>query len=120
VTIGNVWLGSMQMDSYAATQDFSQNLNPFTLSNTLYTVPAVLDRITVKVTNLNETLTVTLKPAAGSDYQVTLYTASTNGQISIIYFPSRPLFLYPGDTVTVNITNNNHTGSAGVTMTILY
>jgi hypothetical protein len=72
------------------------------------------------VTNLNETLTVTLKPAAGSGYEVTLYTVSTNGQTSITYFPSRPLFLYPGDTVTLNITNNNHTGSAAVTMTILY
>ena len=120
MTIGNVWLGSMQMDNYAVTQDFSQNLNPFTLSNTLYTVPAVLNRILAKVTNLNETLTVTLKPAAGSDYQVKLFTVSTNGQTSVIYFPSPLLFLYPGDTVTVNITNNNHTGSAGVTMTILY
>ena len=120
MTIGNVWLGSMQMDSYAVTQNFSQNTNPLTLSNTLYTVPAVLDRITAKVTNLNETLTVKLRPAAGADYEVTLYTTSTNGQTSIVYIPSRPLFLYPGDTVTLTITNNNHTGSAAVTMTILY
>lgn len=120
MTIGNVWLGSMQMDSYAVTQDFSQNTDPLSLSNILYTVPAVLDRITAKVTNLDETLTVTLKPAAGSDYEVTLYTGSTSGETEFALFPNRPLFLYPGDTVTVNITNNNHTGSAAVTMTILY
>jgi hypothetical protein len=120
VTIGNVWLGSMQMDTYAATQDFSQNTNPFTLSNTLYTVPSVLDRVTVKLTNLDEMMTVKLKPAAGSDYEVVIFTATTGGKSSIIYLPTRPIFLYPGDTVTLNITNNNHTGFAAATMTILY
>jgi hypothetical protein len=120
VTIGNVWLGSMQMDTYAATYDFSQNTNPFSLSNTLYTVPAVLDRVTVKFTNLNETVSVTLTPAAGPDYEVLVYTTTAVGNSSICFLPYRAIFLYPGDTITLNITNNNHTGSAAVTMTILY
>ncbi|MCL6456705.1 MAG: hypothetical protein K6T85_01740 [Gorillibacterium sp.] len=119
MTIGNVWLGSMQMDSYAISHNFAATSSELILVTNVYNVPAVLDRVLARLNGVHETLSVWIIPAIGIDYEVAVYVTDT-WNFSTVYIPNRPLFLYPGDRVRVKVTNENRVGTGFVTMNILY
>lgn len=109
MSIGNFWLGSLQITEPVGAQNLATN--SFNISTVAFSTPAVFDRFQLNVAAAcTETLTVTLVPAAGSAYKSVLVRQSTSGITSMVYLPDRPINLYPGDTVEVNISNGNLTG----------
>lgn len=61
MTIANVWLGSLQMITVTGSQDLATN--SFNITTPVYSVPAVIDRVTVKVAvACTETLHISLVP----------------------------------------------------------
>lgn len=81
-----------------------------------YTVPAGatfdLNSVTIKfsaapVTGQN--LTIVLDSAVGAAYDVTLYSVdpSVSAATTILWQPPAPLYLRPGDVVTLSYTNTD-------------
>lgn len=109
MTLANVWLGSVSMVTVTGGQDLATN--SFNISTPVYSVPAVVDRITVKVAvTCTETLAISLTPYVGTAYSTILYAASTSGHSSVFWQPDRPLYLYPGDVLNVNVSNGDLSG----------
>jgi hypothetical protein len=57
-----------------------------------------------------ETMMVCLVPYVGTAYSTVLFAASTSGHTSFFYQPDRPLYLYPGDQLKVNVSNGGASG----------
>lgn len=81
-----------------------------------YTVPAGatfdLNSVTIAFSpapTTAENLTIVLDSALGAAYDVTLYTVdpSATSATSIVWQPGAPLYLQPGDVVTVAYTNTD-------------
>lgn len=90
-----------------------------------YTVPTGgtfdLNAVTVKFSaapTTAESFTVVLDSAIGAAYDVLLYSVdpSATSATSIVWQPTAPLFLRPGDIVTVAYTNTD-TRTWGATIT---
>jgi hypothetical protein len=90
-----------------------------------YTVPTGgtfdLNSVTVTLSaapTTSENLTVTLDSAIGAAYDVVLYTVdpSATSATSITWQPTVPLYLRPGDAVTLAYTNTD-TRTWGATIT---
>lgn len=109
MAIGNEWLGSISM--VTVTQGQNLATNSFNMGTVVYSVPAVVDRVTVKVAvQATETLSISLVPYVGTAYSTILFAASTSGHTSFFWQPDRPMYLYPGDVLNVNVSNGNLTG----------
>jgi hypothetical protein len=81
-----------------------------------YTVPAGaifdLNSVTVKFSaapTTSEYLTITLDSAIGAAYDVVLYKVdpSATAALTIVWQPAAPLYLQPGDVVTLAYTNTD-------------
>ena len=81
-----------------------------------YTVPSGatfdLNSVTVKFSaapTTSENLTITLDSALGAAYDVLLYSVdpSATSATSIVWQPDAPLYLAPGDVVTLAYTNTD-------------
>lgn len=90
-----------------------------------YTVPAGgtfdLNSVTIKFSaapTTAEDLTVTLDSAIGAAYDAVLYKVdpSVTSATSIVWQPNAPLYLRPGDVVTLAYTNTD-TRTWGATIT---
>lgn len=109
MTLGNVWLGSVSLVSITGSQNLATN--SFNMGTVVYSVPAVVDRVTVKVAvTCTETMQISLVPYVGTAYSTILFAASTSGHTSFFWQPDRPLYLYPGDVMNVNVSNGDASG----------
>lgn len=119
MTIGNVWLGSMLL----STVDGSQSLatNSLVLNSVVQNAASVCDWISVANVNsaASDTVLISVSPVEGTAFSTVVYSANITGVASVFWQPLRPLFLYPGDTVVVRVTNASLTGTANATMRIL-
>lgn len=81
-----------------------------------YTVPAgatfELNSVTIKFSAApvtSENMTIVLDCALGAAYDVTLYSVdpSVSSAVTILWQPAAPLYLRPGDIVTLAYTNTD-------------
>ncbi len=109
MTVGNVWLGSMQLQQISQAQNLSTN--SFNMNSVVMSVPSVLDRVCIHASSgpVSENFYVNVIPAAGTTYCTMIYqTAALNASATsgnIFYQPNRPLFMYPGDQVNIRVSN---------------
>ena len=109
MTLANTWLGSIILTPVTGNQNLASG--SMNLASVVYSVPAVLDRVAVKIgAACTENLTISLSPYVGTAYSTVMYAANTSGQTSIFWQPTRPLYLYPGDVVNLNVTNTGLSG----------
>ena len=109
MSIGNIWLGSMQVVSIAGAQNLATS--SFNMNSVVQSVPAVIDQILINVAvACTETLTIAKVPVAGTQYSTIIFASSTSGHTSFFWQPDRPLIQAPGDQIKVNISNGNATG----------
>lgn len=116
--IGNFWLGSLQIAQPVGAQNLAAN--SFNMVTAVSSSPAVFDRFQLGIPSAcTETLTITLIPAAGSAYQADLLKMSLSGISSVVYLPDRPMTMYPGDTISVHVSNGNLTGTVNASFIML-
>lgn len=109
MTIGNAWLGTLQLASVSQAQDLS--LAAFSMTSPVLSIASCIDRVTVVLPDAcTETLNVALVPVAGTAYSTIVLNASTSGHSSFFWQPDRPLFMAPGDYVYVTVSNGDTTG----------
>jgi hypothetical protein len=109
VSIGNLWLGSVQLVTIAGAQNLATNT--FNMATVVQSVPAVIDQILINVAvACTETLTIAKVPVAGTQYSTIIFASSTSGHTSFFWQPDRPLIQAPGDQLKVNVSNGNATG----------
>lgn len=119
MSIGNIWLGSVVGHTIAASGDLT--VNSFNMSTTSLSTPGVLAYVSANVSgNMANTMNVTYTPAAGSSYAHVLVRKSMSGLSSYFYRPCPPLFIFPGDSVTLNVSNATATGGIYGSITLLY
>ena len=106
MSLGNVWMGSMAAKTLTGQQ--ALNAGVLTMITTALSVLSVVDRVVVHLGGATtETLTISLNPVDGANFNTVIYRVSTSGFTSFFYQPDRPLFLYPGDQLNVNVSNGN-------------
>ena len=122
MAIGNIWLGSMQLETVAQSQNLATNSATFAMTSAVHSVPSVLDRVTIANSGAqaSETAYLYLIPAAGTAYCSQIYNTSITGKASVFYQPSRPLFLYPNDTIVLKMSNAASAGAVYGTFLVLY
>lgn len=119
MTIGNIWLGSMQYEEVAVSQNLSAAA--FSMASVIHSTPSVVDYVTVHIpAACTETLQIAIVPAAGTAYSTVLFAASTSGYTSFFYQSDRPIFLYQGAQVIVTVSNGDTTGTIDGVMGVLY
>lgn len=109
MTIGSIWLGSVQQVSYNAAQNLATS--SFNMNTVVLSVPSVVDQVLIKVAAAcTETLTISKVPVAGTQYCAVIFRTSTSGHTSFFWQPDRPLLQAPGDLLQVNISNGGASG----------
>ena len=119
MTLGNVWLGSMLVSTVSGSQALASN--SANIVSTVQNVASVADWVAVANvgTKCSDVVQISVRPVEGTAYSTVIYSATLTGVASVFYQPTRPLFLYPGDAVTVHISNAGATGTANVAMRVL-
>jgi hypothetical protein len=118
MSIGNAWLGSLVMQSIDNTQDLATG--SFTMTTPVLSVASTVDWATVRIADTSEVIYISLTPAAGAAYSTIVWQAETSGHSAFFWQPDRPLFLAPGDYLTVRVTNDNTSGTVYGNMLTLY
>lgn len=119
MTLGNVWLGSMVVSTVSGSQSLATaSLN---VVSTVQNVASVCDWVSIASVGAkaSDVVQISVKPVEGTAYSTVMYSATLTGVSSVFWQPTRPLFLYPGDTVNVRVTNASTTGTANVAMRVL-
>jgi hypothetical protein len=116
--IGNAWLGGLIIQSTNDSQDLS--INSMTITSPVLSVPSTLDWITVRVADQTELVTISVTPAAGASYSTIMFVAETSGHSAFFWQPDRPMFLAPGDYVTLRVSNAGLSGVVYANMLTLY
>ena len=119
MTIGNVWLGSMIVSTVTGSQSLATN--SLTVVSVVQNVASVCDWVSVASVGgkASSVVQISVTPIEGTSYSTVIYSGTLTGVKGVFYQPTRPLFLYPGDAVTVYIPNTATTGTANVAMRIL-
>lgn len=119
MTIGNVWLGSMVLATVSGSQELATN--SANIITTVQSVASVCDWVSVAnvASKASDVVQVSISPVEGTAFSTVIYSGTLTGNASVFYQPTRPLFLYPGDTVVVHIPNAGLTGTAHVAMRVL-
>lgn len=119
MTIGNVWLGSLQVATVSQNQDLS--LAAFSMTSPVLSVASCIDRVTMRVKGAcTETMYIAVVPVVGTAYSTIVMNASTSGHTSFFWQPDRPLFLAPGDYIVASVSNGDTTGTIYGGMIQLY
>lgn len=119
MSIGNFWLGSVQCVEIAQAQDLATN--SFNMGTVILSTPSVVDQVLIKVAAAcTETLMITKAPAAGTQYCTVIFAASTSGHTSFFWQADRPLVMYPGDSLNVNISNGGASGQIYGSLITMY
>lgn len=118
MSLGNVWLGSMIVSAVDGSQSLATN--SLNVASVLQTVVSVADWVSVAnvASHASATVQISMTPVEGTAYSTVLYSGTLTGVAGVFYQPTRPLFLYPGDAITVHIPQGT-TGTANVAMRIL-
>ena len=119
MTIANVWLGSMILATVSGSQSLATN--SLVVVSTVQNAASVCDWVAISNVgaSASDIATVSVTPVEGTSYSTVIYSGTLTDVTSLFYQPTRPLFLYPGDTVTVRVTNASTTGTANVAMRVL-
>ena len=119
MTLGNVWLGSMIVSTVGGSQMLASN--SANIISTVQNVASVMDWVAVANTasKASDVVQISMSPVDGTSYSTVMYSASLTGTASVFWQPTRPLFLYPGDAVTVHVSNAGATGTVNITMRVL-
>lgn len=118
MAIGNAWLGSLVVQSTNNSQSLAAN--SMVMTSPVLSVASTIDWMTVKLASQTETITIALTPAAGTAYSTIVFAAETSGHSSFFWQPDRPMFLAPGDYVTLRVTNVGLSGTVYANMLTLY
>jgi len=119
MSVGNVWLGSLVNHTIAASGDLT--VSSFAITTTALSTPAVLVYASVNLSgSMSNTAYVTYSPAAGVNYSQTLKQQALGGLTSYFYQPSPPMYVFPGDTITLKVTNTTALGGVYGSITLLY
>ena len=118
MTLGNVWLGSMIVSTVNGSQSLATN--SLNVVSTVQNVASVCDWVSVSnvASKASAIVQISMTPVEGTAYSTVLYSGTLTGVAGAFYQPTRPLFLYPGDAVTVHIPQGT-TGTANVAMRVL-
>jgi hypothetical protein len=119
LSLGNVWLGSMIVNTVSGSQSLATN--SLTVASVIQSVASVCDWVAVSSpgSKASSVVQVSVTPVEGTAYCSVIYSGTLTGVASVFYQPTRPLFLYPGDAVTVYVPNSALTGTANVSMRVL-
>lgn len=110
MTVGNVWLGDLQVAS--VTQEQFLSLGAFGLTSTVLSIASCVDRVTLRVQGAcTETMNIAIVPVAGTAYSTIVFNASTSGHTSFFWQPDRPLFMAAGDYLYITVSNGDTTGT---------
>lgn len=119
MTLGNIWLGSLQVQSITQAQPLS--LAAFGMTSTVLSIASCVDRATLRIAGAcTETLTIAVVPSAGTAYSTVIYRTSTSGVTSVFWQPDRPLFMAPGDYLYATVSNGDTTGTIYGGLIVLY
>jgi hypothetical protein len=119
MSLGNVWLGSMQVVENTKTQALATN--SFVLGTPVLSVASVVDCVVVNIPSATqEMFYISMTPAAGTSYSTVIYSSTTTGVTNVFYQPERSLFLTPGAYVTVRATNTGVSGTINGAIVQLY
>ena len=118
MSLGNVWLGSMIVSTVSASQSLATN--SANVVSTIQNVASVCDWVAVANpgSKASAIVQISVTPVEGTAYCSVIYSGTLTGVASVFYQPTRPLFLYPGDAVTVHVPQGT-TGTANVSMRVL-
>ncbi len=119
MSIGNVWLGSLIVSTVSGSQSLATN--SCVVQSVIQTVASICDWVAVANvgTKASDVVQISVSPVEGTAYCAVIYSGTLTGQPSLFYQPTRPLYLYPGDTVVARVANASTTGTANVTMRVL-
>ena len=119
MTIGNVWLGSMVVSTVSGSQSLATN--SLNVASVVQNVASVCDWVSVASVGgkASSVVQISVTPVEGTSYSTVIYSGTLTGVNGMFYQPTRPLFLYPGDAVTVHIPMGANTGTANVSMRVL-
>lgn len=119
MTIGNVWLGSMILATVSGSQELASN--SANVASPTQTVASVCDWVAVHNvgTKASDILQISVTPVEGTAYSTVVLSATLTGVANVFYQPTRPLFLYPGDAVTVHVSQAGATGTINIAMRTL-
>ena len=119
MTLGNVWLGSMLLSTVSGSQELATN--SMNVVTTIQNAASVLDWVAVANVGAkaSDILQISISPVEGTAYSTVIYSATLTGVTSVFYQPTRPLFLYPSDAVTVHVSNAGLTGTVNISMRVL-
>lgn len=119
MTLGNVWLGSMVLATVSGSQALASN--SANIVSTVQNAASVADWVAVSNvgTKASDIVQISVSPVEGTAYSTVIYSATLTGVGSLFYQPTRPLFLYPGDKVTVHVSNAGLTGTVNISMRVL-
>lgn len=119
MTVGNIWLGSLVEHTIIASGDLVAN--SYIITTTSLSTPAAFYGAGVTMSGASTNLVfITLTPAAGANYSMTVFNTSTSGQNDIFYRPDPPLFVFPGDSINLMVKNTNATGGVYGFITLMY
>lgn len=119
MTIANVWLGQMILFTASDSQELATN--SANVTSVIQNAASVLDWVSVANvgTKASDILQISVAPVEGTAYCTVIHSATLTGVTSVFYQPTRPLFLYPGDSVKVHVSNAGLTGTVNISMRIL-
>lgn len=119
MTIGNVWLGSMVLMPVSGNQALASN--SANIVSTIQAAASVCDWVSVVNVGgkASDILQISVSPVEGTAYSTVIYSATLTGVTNVFYQPTRPLFLYPGDSVVVHVSQAGATGTVNVAMRVL-
>lgn len=119
MAIGNIWLGSLVDHTIVSSGNLVAN--SYLITSTSLSVAQAVYGVGIAISGAcTEQMLVTYRPVSGANYSMTVYNTSTSGQANIFYRPSPPMFLFPGDTVSVIVKNTQTTGGVYGFITTMY
>jgi hypothetical protein len=118
MTIGNAWLGGLVLQSTNDSQDLSTN--SFVITTPVLSVASTVDWATIRLADATENITISVTPAAGATFSTIIWAAETSGHSAFFWQPDRPMFLAPGDYLTIRVTNDGLSGTVYGNLLTLY
>jgi len=119
MSVGNLWLGTIVGHTIISSGNLAAN--SYNMTTTSLSTPAFLYEAGVTISGAcTNYVIITLTPAAGNQYSNTIYSGSTSGLANIYYRPTPPVYLFPGDTVTLAVKNTNATGGVYGSIKLMY
>lgn len=119
MTIANVWLGSMVLSTVSGSESLATN--SANVTTVVQAAASVVDWVSVANvgTKASDILQISITPVEGTAYSTVIHSSTLTGVASVFYQPTRPLFLYPGDTVVAHVSNAGLTGTVDIAMRVL-